>query len=84
MTEEERNQLNSATKQSVLGLVNVTLFLAIPAVAAALLGKRYQISGLSDKASDVVFMAIGFIISWACIIVQYRRITKKQRKYQTK
>lgn len=84
MTEEDRNQLNSATKQSILGLVNVTLFLAIPAVAAALLGKKYHISGLSDKASDIVFMAIGFVISWVCIIVQYRRITKKHRKHQTK
>ena len=68
----------------MLGLVNVTLFLAIPAVGAVLLGKKYHISGLSDKASDIVFMAMGFIISWTCIIVQYRRITKKQRKDQTK
>ena len=55
-----------------------TIFVfAVPAVAAALLGVWLDGIYQSGKKITIALLIASFVLSWAIIALQYRRLTKK-------
>lgn len=87
-SQQDKNQLIKERERyrhkAFLMMLEIAVIIAIPAAAAAFLGKYLDKNNPDSNFYTIILLALAFVLSWAIIIIKYIKFNKKIKEIDKK